>query len=223
MENIVININDLMYKVDKCNYWCPLPYGNISVKNARLFGSVLSTRGGGWRWNLPEKCIVDYKQYSPYTDFNFTGQLNVSVKENEGYTYFLRSSDRKSRWLHFDGQFKASKLYKFENILKQLNFTKWQENGQQGHLSVWSIKPNMKLYDIMSYPSVSQIVGRKRIFNHQFFGDCKIYNINKNFDFLLFVRDITYVVSPDHIDNPIILGNGFYFASHPEPTPVGVD
>lgn len=217
---ITININNLNYSINGYQ-WYPLPYGNLMVSNARIFGRALSTSGGGWKWNLPEKCIVGYGAYSPYVEFFFSGNLNIASKEDDLYTYFLRSNDRRNRWLHFEGRFKASQLYKLENILRNLNLTDWQLNARQGHLSIWSVRPNMRLYDILNLPS-AQIVGRRKILNHQFFGNCGIFHIG-NFSFVIFVRDTTYVVSPDHLDRPIVLGNGVYLASHPAPSVNGVD
>ena len=80
----------------------------------------------------------------------------------------------------------------------------------------------MKLYDVLSIPAVYEIRGRKRILNHQFFGHCRIYHIG-DFNFVIYVRGTTKVVSPDHLEEPILLREGVYLASHPAPSVNGVD
>ena len=221
MNNVEVNLRNLNYSFDGYN-WYPLPYGKMYVKNCRLFGNVYSTRGGKWKWHLPSKCIVGYGEYNPYADFYFTGNLSVSLGENHFSTYYLRTADLKNRWLTFEGNFKPSNLWKVENILKNLNLTKWrlEVSARQGHLEIWTASPNYRLYDIKD--TITKVFGRRKILNHQFFGDCRIYHIG-NFNFVIIVSGITKVVSPDHLEEPILLREGVYIASHPAPSVNGVD
>ena len=223
MENININLVNLNYSLDGYR-WYPLPYGKIYVKNARLFGKVYSSYGGGWKWNLPKKCIIGYGKYNPYAEFYFTGNLHIDSKKNVCYDYYLKIFNLRYRWLYFDGQFKSSKLWKVESILKSLNLDKWVWYTSQGNLEVWFAKLNYKLIDIMDI--ITNVNGRRKIFNHQFFGYCRIYyigNSDGNYNFVVIVKDTTKVVSPNHLEKPFELKKGIYLASHPEPILEGVD
>ena len=228
MDNINIDINTLSYNLSGY-HWFPLPYGEFKVQNARFFGQAISTRGGGWRWELPKNCIVGYGKFSPYVEFEFTGAIRISSSQEEFYDYFLRSNDRRQRWLHFDGKFKPSKLSRLENLLNnmlnEMDFKISETTLKQGHLIINPLeinKPYRKLHNLSLNEVVYSIIGRRKILNHQFFGNCRIYRL-RNYEFIIFVRDTTYVVSPDHLEEPLELEQDIYLASHPEPTLNGVD
>jgi len=217
--NIKINLNRVSYRLpepqDGCEY--PLPWGKMNVTGAEVSGSVFRSRGGHWDWNLPEFAISGYGRYCPYVEFLFTGEISViNLPSSEGLKWLklgafgCRRGSRK--WIFFRGDLIPTERMECEGWIDEIRpqLEQVEEKIEQGGLSLYrSTDPGLNFDGIQS---------RRKIFNHQFFGDCRVlWNWRVKTEWMVVVNDdLVRVVSPDHLDQPLILGAGTYFAYHPQ-------
>ncbi len=67
-------------------------------------------------------------------------------------------------------------------------------------------------------PPINVEKGRRKIYNHQFFGYCKILWLGgEKWGIYIPNGQGVKVVSPDHLDSPLMLGEGWWVATHPTP------
>lgn len=213
----------------------PLPYGTYSV-NAEVKGNAYSSNGGCWRWNFPELAVVGYGEYNPYINFFFQGQVSVlrkkSIPDGE---WGMRIGDRKVIVFHKEGALLyPSDLVRVEGYLRALcppvlllegeaiPMTLNDQTVKQGHLEICEMPTDFKPAPNFSIVGDRFVPGRRKVYNHQFFGDCRIYHVEGGLWLVgCFGNNETKVVSPDHLDEPIELRGDeegrWYLVGHPLP------
>lgn len=223
-----INISSLKY-ITKDERKGILPWGIYSTPPGEVFlfsGKTLSSRAGAWYWKLPKEAVRGYGLYEPFCEFIFDGEIEVTSRRNDipkdGWGW--RVDTRK--WVYLRGEIFSVPEQRFEQALAERNYPLYYEVSQ-GHLLL------RKTDDLpeMIKEEASHFVGRRKIFNHQFFGDCGIFYTGccnegspRLLSWVIVVSGETIVVSPDHLFEPVALAAGTYVACHPEPTPAeGVD
>jgi hypothetical protein len=214
------------------NYF-PLPWGYMEVENCLIEGSVFQSAGGCWYWKLPEYCIMGYGQYDPYVRFRFTGTIRVT-KERDFCNGFKKYGWRQnhSKWIYLDGKITPCQEYiKEKKLEKIINKYTWgyhysdiegDEEYQQGHLTViHNHSLAVKIIEDPKFEEVTKIYfSRRKIYNHQFFGDVQILRIANDQSWACWViiaPNGGKIVSPDHLDEPIELIPGLSFCFHPQP------
>jgi hypothetical protein len=149
-------------------------------------------------------------------------------------------------WLYFRGEFRPTPRALLE---QRLAFNCYYDLGTaaevlplvgtQGHLSLRSL--SLSGEDLRSEIRLMERISssfrlnnevfphRRRILNHQFFGDVRVYFLPHvpevhgaaeypdQLQWLVWVPEEADVVSPDHLDQPIYLARGLYWATHPRP------
>ncbi len=200
----------------------PLPYGWMKVENALIKGNCWNSHGGRWYYRLPDFCYVGYGRYAPYAEFYFTGIVVVTRERDfvnhpiEQEWYGGRMST--NRWIYFKGEFKPSKLFRAERIIREL-IRKCVEiphtEMSQGHLLLKRIEEPPLFQNFLD----TVVPDRRRIFNHQFYGYYRIFYLGDGWGrkWVVFCDGEVKVVSPDHLDQPLILDRGAWIAEHPLP------
>lgn len=207
----------------------PLPYGTYAV-NAEVKGQAYSSNGGCWRWSFPELAVVGYGEYNPYINFFFQGQVSVlgekSIPDGE---WGMRIGDRRVIVFHREGALIfPSDLIMVEGYLRSfyrsspLSEETMSPIVTQGHLEIFEMPADFKPATNFSVVGDRFVSGRRKVYNHQFFGDCRIYHVEGGLWLVgCFGDDGTKVVSPDHIDEPIELRGDaegrWYLVGHPLP------
>jgi hypothetical protein len=218
---------NLKYTNWTSSHWYPLPWGIINIKAVDISIKPVSSRKGAWYWRFPGHCIEGVGKFEPYLHFQFTGEICVTKERDffentdryfaRKYPYGFRAGDNK--WVYFDGEFKPSMRYitrgYMERIFQKYSFVDTFSAYAQGSLNFapmeWAegFKPDLKKLD-QDFET--------KIYNHQFFGNYKIWRIGKTQQFVILCLDDTELVSPDHLDQPYILNAGWYHAEHPTPS-----
>ncbi len=211
-----------------CHDDVPLPWGTVNVETCRISGRLHSTRGGAWYWRLPEDAIIGYGEFCPYVDFYFSGRVERTSRRDDipEDGWGMRIGDR--CWLYLEGEISPCWLKRLENLLVCDQFGVNSEKAQrQGHLTVEDISMTPARLVAQNFPlwkdtgHQMDLLTRRKIYNHQFFGDCRIFFVDDRryrvepWVWLVYCVDSTWVVSPDHPDDPILLSPGWYRAEHP--------
>lgn len=223
----------------------PLPWGVSHVDRwARVSGRPRSSRAGAWYFKAPSFALVGYGEFEPYTEFLFRGEVERTKRRDDipadGAGFRVGPRD----WLYFRGQFKPTPRALLE---QRLAFNYHYDLGiaaevlplvgTQGHLSLRSLSGAEIISEIRLMERISAsfrlrsevFPHRRRIFNHQFFGrDVRVYFLPHvpevhgaeypdQLQWLVWVPEEADVVSPDHLDEPLYLPRGLYWAAHPRP------
>lgn len=213
----------------------PLPWGIVELETCRFYGSLYSSRGGAWYWRLPREAIVGYGEFRPYADFYFTGTVERCHRRDDipesGWGW--RHGDR--CWVYLVGKISPTWQTRIEELLShdirmKRGFVPSAQSERQGHLELIEVGGETPARVVVRRLNgwKDGPLSRRRIFNHQFFGDCDIFwvrspdgiertHFEKEGMWLVNVRDKTFVVSPDHTNRPIVLFGGWYLARHPWP------
>jgi hypothetical protein len=229
----------------------PLPWGMVYVPTwARVSGHPRSSRAGAWYWKAPDFAQVGYGQYQPYLEFLFKGMIERTARrddipaEGAGFRIGART------WLYFRGEFRPTPRWQLEKELSircRMDMAGGEDQGfplrgTQGHLTIRyypddQVSSTIRLLERIARSSRLREVfpHRRRILNHQLFGaDVRVYYLpyippihgsddGHLLQWLVWAPDGAHVVSPDHIDQPVRLGGGLYWAAHPRPTKGGMD
>ena len=231
-KGIRVNLGSLEYLTPEGKRGV-LPWGTYHLENALFYGSVRSSRAGGWGWKLPNYTLIGYGQYCPYVEFVFSGSCRVFNGKTwpgpEEEAWGWRIGDRKA--IRLEGTIKPSPNYRLEMIAVKETAESVKEEWvwerkpyTQGHLEIRPIRPGSPRFErlAMNWPW-----HRRRIFNHQFFGETRIFWVEKGPDSLTWLVLVgergVKISSPDHILDPIQLWGGWYLASHPIPRDGGGD
>jgi len=174
--------------------------------------------------------------------------------KNEKLQYGMRIGDRKS--IIFDGRFIPSEIFRVESIVRKYLQPEFISSVRQyclsdevkifyrqGHLDIFPLFIredwdnlsqflSKKLDYIIQKGKIEnnwdyEFVNRNRIFNHQFFGNIKIYWLGEDYWAIRLINGgEAYIVSPDHIIEPVILyskKDAWFFAEHPLPSSNNTD
>jgi hypothetical protein len=231
-----------------------LPWGVAHIGTwTRVSGHPRSSRAGAWYFKAPAFSFIGYGQYQPYLEFLFKGAVERTKRRDDipGDGAGFRVGER--TWLYFRGQFRPTPRALLEQRLSiryRYDLTTADEVlplvGTQGHLTLrslsWSGEDNIATLRLMERIAGScrlreVFPHRRKIFNHQFFGmDVRVYHLPHvpevhgepmdpdQLQWVVWVPEEADVVSPDHLDQPLRLASGLYWAAHPHPTPgKGVD
>jgi len=212
----------------------PLPWGTVKVEGCRFQGNLYSSRGGAWYWKLPRAAIVGYGNFNPYAEFYFTGTVERCSRRDEipddGWGW--RHGDR--CWVYLVGEIYPTWQTRIEELLSRdirirQGFVPYPQSEKQGHLEITGVGWTPARVVAEKFNGWKDgALSRRRIFNHQFFGDCDIFwvrapngiewvNTDETGMWLINVRETTFVVSPEHTDEPLVLFVGWYLAEHPWP------
>jgi hypothetical protein len=206
----------------------PLPWGEMEVEDALIEGNPWQSRGGAWYWKLPPYCIMGYGDYNPYMKFKFTGTIHVTSRYGfkGGHKYGWRQGY--SKWVYLDGKIYPCDAYKAEHRMRKLvdyyslyPHAKWHRfEFSQGHLEGKNyinlsslIQKDRQFKSIMDTP-----FSRWKIFNHQSFGDCRIWYIGDETWVVYAASEDVKLVSPDHLDKPVEIPQGISIITHPFPS-----
>jgi len=207
--------------------WYPLPWGEIQVENVLVYGGIYNSKGGCWYFILPEYCYVGYGRYNPYVEFYFTGLIEITRRRRDDFSFGGRIGD--SKWMYFRGKIVPTERYRIERLFFKYPLVKVGYWDSQGSLRVEIVdkRPLEEVKKKLLHRGES-IPSRRKIFNHQFFGDCNIlFNpLSRGSDELQWLVECdseVEVVSPDHLNQPMVLKPGWYLATHPYPGRKGVD
>lgn len=226
--------NHLLYRTieETVSGFFPLPWGEYEIE-ATISGTPFSSRIGAWYWRLPDFAIMGYGEYNPWVKFRFTGTLKVVNGRRRDFPGGLRWGWRQghSKWVYLDGKISPCDEYIAEKLfLKIYNEKKMQVKGferyvcEQGHLQGEQLTYVSEA--VMTDERFSRVretrFSRRKIFNHQFFGDIQILYI-ENETWAVIAPDGGSVVSPDHLDEPIRLEKGITIFKHPFPQGDDID
>jgi hypothetical protein len=181
----------------------------------------------------------------------------VLFEENGGKIKFfngMRIGEKKV--IIFDGKIIPSEIFRIENVVRkyfneQFIFSVRQyclSNNvknfyRQGHLDVFPLFIredwdnlsqfiSKKLDEVIENGKIKnnwdyEFVNRRKIFNHQFFGNIKIYWLGEDYWAIRLINGgEAYIVSPDHIQEPVILyskKDAWFIAEHPLPSSNNTD
>jgi hypothetical protein len=240
---------DCTYQRDGYLDWWPLPWGVSRFRGwTRVSGRPRSSRAGAWYFKAPAFAVVGYGRHQPYLEFLFRGEVERTARRDDipGDGAGFRVGDR--TWLYFRGQFRPTPravLERFLSICCHIDVDSGEDKSLpapslQGHLTVrrypdHEVPATLPLMERIARSSRLREVfpHRRRIFNHQFFGEgVRVYFLPHiprvgdpdQLQWLVWVPGEANVVSPDHLDQPLGLARGLYWAAHPRPTPrKGVD
>lgn len=243
-KRLIVNLDDLSYEVeekDSSGEKCigagkrgTLPWGVYQTPKDVPFlfsGRCTASRGGAWYWRLPGQVVRGYGKYQPYLEFLFSGEVEVTSRRDtipkDGWGW--RQGDHK--WVYLRGVITPIPEAQFEASFGEINLNFFKKEVQ-GRLAIYRVSPakvvNEESVDLSSeeVACIEQAAlgfgGRRKIYNHQFFGTCRVFWLGKT-DWLVIVSQDVQVVSPDHLTEPLALEAGWYFATHPAPTAEGVD
>ncbi|MEM4134438.1 MAG: hypothetical protein QXV73_04500 [Candidatus Micrarchaeia archaeon] len=198
----------------------PLPWGTIKVISAYIRGRTYQSKGGAWYWCLPEWAVTG-RGYCPSAEFYFTGDIIVTRERDFPPPYKWGWRVDQERWVYLDGRIYPSELTKIESLLSRVKILGTGEKIKQGSLKILPCFIDERdPYWGRAQKYFDSTPGRRRIYNHQFFGGgCKIFRIKKDTEeeYLLISQNFVHVVSPDHMDEPILLKGGVYKVTHPLP------
>lgn len=216
-RNDRIKYSDFLGENPKNAY--PIPWGRMNGTFI-IRGNPYSSAGGKWYFRLPGIGRMGYGTYNPFYEFIFRGDIEVSSERDSNHfkdCYGWRAGCNK--WIYLHGKVYPTRSFIFEMKLQNKFFEYidmyWNE-GIQGHLFIKEIyvpDDEMKKIKMES----KELEGRRRIYNHQFFGDYKVFYIGFNTWVLFVNKDGVKIVSPDHLENPISLDKGVYICKHPSP------
>lgn len=214
---------------------------------AHVSGRPRSSRAGAWYFKAPAFAFVGYGEFEPYTEFLFKGEVERTSRRDDipadgaGFRVGSRT------WLYFRGEFRPTPRALLEQRLAvcyRYDLGTAAEVlplvGHQGHLSLRSLSGEEIITEIRLMERISSSVRldevfphRRRIFHHQFFGvggEVRIYHLPipyipepevhgdpTQLQWLVWVPGEAKVVSPDHLDEPLYLPRGLYWAAHPRP------
>lgn len=245
---------DCTYRRDGHSEKWPLPWGVARIERwARVSGHPRSSRAGAWYFKVPAFAMIGYGLYQPYIEFLFRGTVERTSRRDDipGDGAGFRMGSR--TWLYFRGQIRPTPRALLEQRLGFKYYYPDLGTaaevlplvGNQGHLSLRSLSGEEILSEIRLMERISSSLRlqevfphRRRILNHQVFGGgVRVYFLPHvhaavhgmdgapdQLQWLVWVPKEAEVVSPDHLDQPIYLARGLYWAAHPRPTPgKGVD
>lgn len=242
---------DCTYQLSKHGLVWAFPWGVAHIdKWTHVSGSPRSSRAGAWYFKAPNFATVGYGLYQPYLEFLFKGTVERTKRRDDipadGAGFRVGERD----WLYFKGQFRPTPRALLE---QRLSFVYYYDIdtaadvlplvGTQGHLTIRSFSGDDTIFDIKLMERITSsqklkevFPHRRKIFNHQVFGgDVRIYFLpyvpevhgekgsRNQLQWIIWVPENADVVSPDHLDEPLFLPRGLYWATHPQPNKKGTD
>jgi hypothetical protein len=250
---ISLSLDCLTYRLDGQSEKWPIPWGVSRTGWAHVSGRPRASRAGAWYYQAPRFSVIGYGHYEPYCEFLFKGEVERTSRRDDIPAGGAGFRVGQSTWLYFRGIFRPTPRALLEQRLAFNAYYDLGTAaevlplvGTQGQLSLRCLSGEELSSEIRLLERISSsfrrdrevFPHRRRIIEHQFFGEgVRVYFLpyvpevhgtpeaeyQDQLQWLVWVPSEAKVVSPDHLDQPIHLVRGLYWATHPRPAAKGVD
>ena len=214
----------------------PIPFDTDLKLNGvwEIRADLYSTRGGGAQWEI--NVHGAYSQYLTWGRYNprFYARVmnprilwvhNKNHEDHEDIDDFILAQEFMQGFNQFT---KEIILYgeqilpvpvkgQLHKVIQKIENGGYEWTEKQGHLSLFKIENQI--------PQTSFYYNNKNFLNHQILGGNLIAKerIESTLYGLIKFHREGWVVSPDHLYEPILVPEGVYVASHPEPRRDNID